>query len=174
MTVTSSDDADRIAARVTAHDRDERVVADARGPRGSVVLATDRGLWLPPAASGEPPTCLPWHLVSRATWSGGALEVVAAREVEEETGIRPLDLRPFGFADDPAHEVWTYPNGDVCHYFTLLFHATVFEGRAAPDGDESLEVGWFQPDAPPPLMPVMARTLAAFQAYRRTGAFQTI
>lgn len=62
---------------------DERIVADARGPRGSIVLATDRGLWLPPAASGEPSRRIPWHMVSRATWTSGALEVVEAREADD-------------------------------------------------------------------------------------------
>lgn len=65
---------------------DERVVADARGPRGSIVLATDQGLWLPPAAAGEPSHRLPWHLVSKATWASGALEVIAAQEVDDLGG----------------------------------------------------------------------------------------
>lgn len=71
----------------------ERVIADARDPRGAVVLATDRGLWLPPehgagrswtADSEDGPEGgarrIPWHLVSKATWSAGALVVVEAVE----------------------------------------------------------------------------------------------
>ena len=115
-----------------------------------------------------------WGLPGGVPDEGEGLEIVAIRETVEETGIRPLDAKPFGFADDPAHEVWTYPNGHVCHYFTLLFHATNFSGTAAPDGEESLEVGWFAPDALPALLPVMARTLAAFAAYKRTAVFQMI
>jgi hypothetical protein len=67
-------------------DQDERVLADGLGPRGSVVLATDLGLWLPPAASGEGSRRVDWHLVTKATWSGGALEVIEADEVEELEG----------------------------------------------------------------------------------------
>jgi len=67
-------------------DDGERVVADGRGPRGSVVLATDLGLWLPPAASGEGARRISWHLVTKATWAGGALEVIEAEEVDELAG----------------------------------------------------------------------------------------
>jgi 8-oxo-dGTP pyrophosphatase MutT (NUDIX family) len=115
-----------------------------------------------------------WGFPGGVPDEGEGLAAVALRETLEETGIRPQDLVPFGFADDPAHEVWTYPNGDVCHYFTLLFHAPAFEGTAVADGDESLRVEWFKPENCPPLMPVMQRTLAAFLAYKRTGAFQMI
>lgn len=69
-----------------ALDGGERVIADGRGPRGSIVLATDLGLWLPPAASGEGAHRIPWHLVTKATWASGALEVVGADEVEELAG----------------------------------------------------------------------------------------
>lgn len=69
-----------------ALDDGERVIADARGPRGSIVLATDRGLWLPPAASGEGARRVAWHLVTKAAWASGALEVVEADEVEELAG----------------------------------------------------------------------------------------
>lgn len=67
-------------------DADERVLADARGPRGSSVLATDLGLWLPPAAAGEPSQRLDWHLISKASWGSGALEVVAAAHAEDLGG----------------------------------------------------------------------------------------
>lgn len=98
----------------------------------------------------------------------------AVRETAEETGVRLLDPVPFGFADNPAHEVWTYPNGDVCQYFTLLVVARRFTGEALADGEESLRVGWFRPDALPDLMPVMARTLRAYAAHKASGGFQLI
>ena len=67
-------------------DEGERVLADGLGPRGSVVLATDLGLWLPPAASGEGSRRIAWHLVTKVTWSGGALAVIEADEVEDLGG----------------------------------------------------------------------------------------
>ena len=48
-------------------------VADVAG--GGQVVATSRALWLPDAQR------LPWHLISKATWEGGALAVTPAREV---------------------------------------------------------------------------------------------
>jgi ADP-ribose pyrophosphatase YjhB (NUDIX family) len=83
-------------------------------------------------------------------------------------------VKPFGFASDPAHEVWTYPNGDRCHYFTFLYYARSFEGDLIASNEESLEVGWFSPASPPPLMPQMARTLEAYLRFKETGAFQSI
>lgn len=78
----------------------ERVLAEARGPRGSLVLATDQGLWLPPGpapqgADGDAPDVdavpaahrIPWHLVSRASWQSGALEVVEAEPEDLGGGV---------------------------------------------------------------------------------------
>jgi hypothetical protein len=58
---------------------DERVLADSRTRRDEVVLATDLGLWIDDRR-------VPWHLVSKATWAAGALEVIEAREVEHLAG----------------------------------------------------------------------------------------
>ena len=58
---------------------DERVLADARTRRGEVVLATDLGLWIDDQR-------VPWHLVAKAAWAGGALEVIESREVEQLGG----------------------------------------------------------------------------------------
>ena len=115
-----------------------------------------------------------WGLPGGVPDEGEGLEAVAVRETIEETGLRPLAPKPFGFACDPAYEVWTYPNGHVCHYFTLLFFATAFEGELAADLEESLNVGWFAPTALPELMPQMSRTLEAYAAFRRDGTFQMI
>jgi hypothetical protein len=62
---------------------EEHVVAVAEVVGGGQVVATSRGLWLP---GGDPAQRLPWHLVSKATWEGGALVVTPAREVETVDG----------------------------------------------------------------------------------------
>lgn len=59
---------------------DEHVVAVADVVDGGRVVATSLGLWLPDAPR------LGWHLISKATWAGGALAVIPAREVETVEG----------------------------------------------------------------------------------------
>lgn len=60
-------------------DPDEDVLAVAAVRAGHLV-ATRRGLWVPEQVG---PQRLLWHLVSRATWDGAALELTVA----EETGV---------------------------------------------------------------------------------------
>ena len=98
----------------------------------------------------------------------------AVRETLEETGLQISDLVPFGFASCPDAEVWTYPNGHVCHYFSMMFTTRSFSGAAASDGGENLKVGWFKPDALPEVLPTVARTIEAFLRWKATGAFQMI
>ena len=115
-----------------------------------------------------------WGLPGGVPDEGEGADETIIRETSEETGLLISDPCPFGFASDPAHEVWTYPNGDRCHYFTLLYAARHFTGEVIGDNDESLQVGWFAPDALPELMPVMRRTLDAYARFRATCAFQMI
>ena len=136
-----------------------RVVVER--PDGAVLLQhrSDYGVWgLPGGVPDEAESALD----------------AAVRETLEETGILLHDPEPFGFASDPAHEVWTYPNGDRCHYFTLLYASRSFTGETIERNDESLAVAWFGPDGLPPLLPVMERTLAAYRAFRESGRFQSI
>ncbi|MBA3905292.1 MAG: hypothetical protein H0X35_01205 [Pseudonocardiales bacterium] len=65
-------------------DADEHVIATAEVAGGGQVLATSRGLWLP-GSDGEP-ELLNWHLISKATWEGGALRVIPSREIETVAG----------------------------------------------------------------------------------------
>ncbi|MEU5690556.1 hypothetical protein [Actinosynnema sp. NPDC020468] len=73
--------------------KDEHVLAWAAVGDGWLV-ATTFGLWLPGAA----PRRLGWHLVSKATWSGGALVVIEAEESEEAgRAVLLRDLPPVRF-----------------------------------------------------------------------------
>jgi len=68
---------------------EEHVVAVADVADGGQVVATSRGLWLPDAQR------LPWHLINKATWEGGALHLTPAREVETVDGaVLIADERP--------------------------------------------------------------------------------
>jgi ADP-ribose pyrophosphatase YjhB (NUDIX family) len=115
-----------------------------------------------------------WGLPGGVPDEGEGADETVIRETLEETGIEVIRPKPFGFACDPAHEVWTYPNGHRCHYFTLLYFAREFRGETSGANDESLAVRWFSPDALPPLLPVMGRTLEAYRRFRDTGEFQMI
>ena len=143
------------------------LVLFGEGPQGPDLLLTERAHTL----RSQP---------AQVSFPGGSLDPgetavqAALRETFEETGIQVSDPRPFGFACDPGHEVWTYPNGDRCHYFTLLYVARRFTGEVIGGNDESLKVGWFMPDDLPPLLPVMQRTLDAYARFRGTGEFQMI
>ena len=63
-------------------DEHVRGVADGRAAAGHLV-ATSLG---PVAARRGRPRRVGWHLVSKATWEGGALAVIEAREVETVEG----------------------------------------------------------------------------------------
>ena len=115
-----------------------------------------------------------WGLPGGVPDEGEDLTACAIREVREETGLHILDPIAFGFASDPAHEVWTYPNGDRCHYFTLLYAARAAAGETRVSAGENLALGWFAPGAWPDLMPTMARTLDAYARWREAGAFQML
>jgi hypothetical protein len=62
-------------------EREERVVAWAQTPSGEVVVATNRGLFLP----GRPGR-LGWHQIHKAVWSGRELLVTPAQTVEQREG----------------------------------------------------------------------------------------
>jgi hypothetical protein len=59
---------------------DERVVAWAPTPEDEVVVATNRGLWLP--GRGR----LGWHEIHKAAWSGRELGITPAETRQERDG----------------------------------------------------------------------------------------
>ncbi|MHA6798875.1 hypothetical protein [Bounagaea algeriensis] len=67
-----------------ALERDERVLAVAEAQEGATV-ATQRGLWLPERRR------VGWHLISKARWDAGSLNVVEAEEIA--TADRAVVLR---------------------------------------------------------------------------------
>jgi len=71
-----------------ALDADERVLATAAVAGGGQVVVTSLGLWLPEGRR------VGWHLVSRASWSGEAIGLVEADEVDTVDGVVLLSDRP--------------------------------------------------------------------------------
>jgi ADP-ribose pyrophosphatase YjhB (NUDIX family) len=108
--------------------------AVVRDDQGRILLMRrgDDGRWGLPAGMIEP---------------GEQPSDAVLREVFEETGIIAEIERVGGVG---MHET-VYPNGDRCEYLTVWFQCRAVGGEARPDGDESLEVGWFAVDDLPPL-----------------------
>ncbi|WEH31975.1 NUDIX domain-containing protein [Streptomyces sp. AM 4-1-1] len=91
-----------------------------------------------------------WSLLSGILEPGEAPAAGAVREVEEETGIRVVVERLAAVTVSPEVR---HPGGDLAQYLELVFACR----PADPDqvarvaDEESLEVGWFAPDALPPV-----------------------
>lgn len=70
-------------------DAEERVLAVAEMVGGGHLVVTSYGVWLPDGRR------IGWHLVSKATWSDGALTVVEAEEFDSTGEVALLrDLPP--------------------------------------------------------------------------------
>ena len=107
------------------------VVRDGQG-RILLLRRADNGRWSLPAGMIEP---------------GEQPAESVLREIHEETGVHAEIERLAGVATHPAE----YPNGDRCQFLAIWFRCRAVGGEARPDGDESLEVGWFAPDELPEL-----------------------
>jgi len=90
-----------------------------------------------------------WSLPGGFLEPGERLAEAIVREVREETGLEVEPLRIVGVYSDPAYTHITYPNGDQVHFVSTTFECRVVGGALRADGDESLEVAYFAPDALP-------------------------
>jgi 8-oxo-dGTP pyrophosphatase MutT (NUDIX family) len=140
-------------------------------PGAIVFLLRDDGAVLFARRTGNGVWCLP----GGGAEEGSSFATTAARELEEETGARvdPTDL--VGFACLSRAELHTveYPGGDVNHWFAMLFLARRWQGEPRPDGDETSEMLWADPDDPPaPLERSASVALDLYRAYLRDGDFQ--
>jgi ADP-ribose pyrophosphatase YjhB (NUDIX family) len=90
-----------------------------------------------------------WSLPGGVMEPGERLAACAIREVQEETGLEVEPLRLIGVYSDPDVNHITFPNGDQVHVVSATFECRVTGGMLRPDGEESLEVTYFAPDALP-------------------------
>lgn len=109
------------------------VVDDA----GRVLLQrrADTGAWAVPGGIVEP---------------GEQPAEAAVREVAEETGVHVVVEALVAADTGPPVR---HTNGDRAQYVVTVYRCRPVGGEAAPDGDESLDVGWFAVDALPELPP---------------------
>lgn len=115
-----------------------------------------------------------WGIPGGNAEEGEDLTSVVIRETMEETGVRIWNLRPFGFGSDPAYETVTFPNGDICQFFAMMFYTSDFDGVPVVADDESKEVAWIDLQALPQMLPNMRRSIEAFQRFEVTSEFQMI
>ncbi|MFN2227822.1 MAG: NUDIX hydrolase [Anaerolineae bacterium] len=90
-----------------------------------------------------------WSLPGGMMEPGERLADCIVREVREETGLEVEPLRLVGVYSDPAVMQFTYDNGDRVHLVSATFACRTVAGTLRADGEESLEVAYFSPDALP-------------------------
>jgi 8-oxo-dGTP pyrophosphatase MutT (NUDIX family) len=136
-----------------------RIVIENAAGEVLLQLRSDFGLWGLPGGNAE---------------EGEDLHSMIVREVAEETGLAVENVEAYGFSSDPALETFTFPNGDVCQFFGLLFCTRTYAGLLHVADDESLDLRWFPLHQPPEMLHNMYPSLLAYERYRQTGVFQLI
>lgn len=105
------------------------VAVVAYNEQGQILLVrdADTGVWVLPSGSIDPHE-------SPAN--------AAVREMWEETGLFVELVRIIGVYGGEYFQV-TYSNGDKVTYIATVFEGRIIEGRMRPDGDETVEIGYF-------------------------------
>jgi ADP-ribose pyrophosphatase YjhB (NUDIX family) len=112
-----------------------------------------------------------WGLPGGGVDAGESVRAAIIREVREETGLDVEPLRLIGVYSDPVnHQVITYPDGNVIHYVSSVFECAIRGGTLAC-GVESLELGFFAPDALPADTLPISRIRIVDALTRQVGAF---
>jgi 8-oxo-dGTP pyrophosphatase MutT (NUDIX family) len=135
------------------------LVEDADG-RVLLGLRRDNSAWAMPGGGAE---------------EGGSFARTALDELREEVGLEAdtTDLIPFACVSEAADHLIRYPNGDLTHYFGIWFALRRWRGDPTADGDELVELRWFDRHAlPDSLMRSSAVAFAHYAAYLETGEFQ--
>lgn len=102
------------------------LIRDSAG-RLLLVRHSEGGVWVIPGG-GVDPLELPADAAAREAW--------------EETHLRVEPVRVWGVYGGPATQV-RYANGDEVSYVMTVFECRILGGELAPDGEETLEAGFF-------------------------------
>ncbi|MDI3389017.1 NUDIX domain-containing protein [Streptomyces sp. B-S-A8] len=89
-----------------------------------------------------------WAVIGGIPEPGEQPAECAVREVYEETAVR-CEAERIVLVE--TREPIRYPNGDVCQFMDITLRCRALTTECYVNDDESLEVGWFEPDALPPL-----------------------
>ena len=113
------------------------VSATVRDEQGRLLLVRQRdgGAWSTPGGMIEPDET-PADAVVRETW--------------EETGLLVIPVRVMAVWGGPGFVV-RYPNGDEVEFTAIVFECAAVGGALSCEGDETAELGWFDPADRPPL-----------------------
>ena len=136
-------------------------------PGVSAIILTGEGLLLQRRSDNNL-----WGLPGGGVEPGESVSEAVVREVHEETGLDVRPVRLIGIYSAPAlGQVVTYPDGNVIHYISSTFECRVVGGTLACDGNESLELGWFDPERLPAEMVPMHRVRVADALAKQIEAF---
>ena len=90
-----------------------------------------------------------WSIIGGIPEPGEQPAEAVLREIHEETAVRCVPERII-LVEAIAKPV-TYPNGDQCQFMDVCFRCRAVSGEARVNDEESLDVGWFDVDALPPM-----------------------
>ena len=111
-----------------------------------------------------------WAMPAGTMELGDTLGKTALREVYEETGLTPHGVTPFGLYTRTD----LLPNmfGHTYQHVTMACRVDGWSGELLRATDETVDAGWFAPDALPTGVGAnVARTLADLAAFEKTGRF---
>lgn len=128
-------------------------VAVLDGDNILLVRRADNGLWDIPGGAVEP---------------GEAVEDAARRELREETCLEAATLTLLDVFSGPTFQ-YTYPDGNVVDWVTVLFSAN-WQGESPRADDDALMVAWYPVKTlPVDLHPAAQHYLKSVRNHLRAG-----